>query len=679
MSEPNPNAWFDLDAYIAAPRVTGLMLARDDESLVVTVQAPDREVASYETALWRVPTTGQGRPRRLTRGVGSVGAVAPLRDGSVVFTAKRELPPGGESDSDQDQALWCLPAGGEAFVLARRVGGFGPVQIAADSDQLACALSVQRGVDDLTQDAQRRRQREKLKVSAILHEGYPVRYWDHDLDSTTTRFAVLDLPDGAEGDPELGSDELRVVHTDPGAGLAPEAVLSRDGRSLFTSRQVLQQRGIQRSALVRLDLTTGEFTTVRDAEGVDWSPECLSHDGRLLVATRSAFSTAEQVSDRELVLIDLATDTERLIAPGWDRWASAACFNPDGSRLYLTADEDGASPIFAVDLAGGGVTRLTTEGAFSQLQLSSDGSVLFALRTGWTDPGTIVAIKVSTGELTTLRSPVSHPPLPGSLVRVETTASDGVRIPGWLCLPEGADAEHPAPLALWVHGGPVSSWNAWSWRWCPWLLVSRGYAVLLPDPALSTGYGLDFIQRAWGRWGAESYTDIMALTEQVASRPDVDGADAVMMGGSYGGYMANWIAGHTGDRFRAIVSHASLWNLDAFATTTDVCWFWDQEMSAEMRHEYNPRRFVDQITTPMLVIHGDKDYRVPIGEGLGLWWELNQHHQGAAEEFKHRFLYFPNENHWILTPQHAKLWYACVIEFLAAQREGRRFDAPELL
>ena len=119
------------------------------------------------------------------------------------------------------------------------------------------------------------------------------------------------------------------------------------------------------------------------------------------------------------------------------------------------------------------------------------------------------------------------------------------------------------PLTLWVHGGPLGSWNAWSWRWCPWLLVSRGQAVLLPDPALSTGYGLDYVQRGWGQWGAEPYTDIMALTDAVESRGDIRDDASVMMGGSFGGYMANWIAGHT-DRFAGIVTHASLWALDQF-------------------------------------------------------------------------------------------------------------------
>ncbi len=147
------------------------------------------------------------------------------------------------------------------------------------------------------------------------------------------------------------------------------------------------------------------------------------------------------------------------------------------------------------------------------------------------------------------------------------------------------------------------------------------YAVLLPDPALSTGYGRAFIQRGWGAWGDAPFTDLMAATDAAEARDDVDASRTAAMGGSFGGYMANWVAGHT-DRFRAVVTHASLWALDQFGPTTDMSSYWAREMTPEMGEKHSPHRFVEEIRTPMLVIHGDKDYRVPIGEGLRLWYEL---------------------------------------------------------
>ncbi|HSV37885.1 MAG TPA: alpha/beta fold hydrolase, partial [Nocardioidaceae bacterium] len=274
--------------------------------------------------------------------------------------------------------------------------------------------------------------------------------------------------------------------------------------------------------------------------------------------------------------------------------------------------------------------------------------------------------------------PSPAPKLPGTLTEVESKGEDGSRIRAWLALPEGASAANPAPLLLWIHGGPLASWNAWSWRWNPWLAVAQGYAVLLPDPALSTGYGLDFIKRGWGAWGGAPYTDLLSITDAAETRDDIDQTRTAAMGGSFGGYMANWVAGHT-DRFRCIVTHASLWALDQFGPTTDASWYWLREMTAEMAAANSPHLHVDSIRTPMLVIHGDKDYRVPIGEALRLWFELASRAEHEDGELPHKFLYFPDENHWVLTPQHAKVWYQTVLAFLGHHVLGEEWATPELL
>jgi dipeptidyl aminopeptidase/acylaminoacyl peptidase len=258
-----------------------------------------------------------------------------------------------------------------------------------------------------------------------------------------------------------------------------------------------------------------------------------------------------------------------------------------------------------------------------------------------------------------LPSPAAGVVVPGTLVDVAAKADDGRRLRSWLAVPEGKGRH---PLVVWVHGGPLGSWNSWSWRWNPWLLVAQGYAVLLPDPALSTGYGLSHIRASWGDWGGATYTDVIRSTDAALTRADLDRDRTALMGGSFGGYMANWVAGHT-DRFKAIVTHASLWGLSRFGGTTDAAWYWAREMTPEMVEKSDPSQHLANIVTPMLVIHGDKDYRVPIGEALALWWDLCS----AAEDpeaLPHRFLYFPDENHWVLTPGHSALWYEAVMSFL---------------
>ena len=170
----------------------------------------------------------------------------------------------------------------------------------------------------------------------------------------------------------------------------------------------------------------------------------------------------------------------------------------------------------------------------------------------------------------------------------------------------------------------------------------------------------------------------MSITDAVAARPDIDESKTAAMGGSFGGYMANWVAGHT-DRFRAIVTHASLWAMDQFGGTTDSSEYWQRIFTPEAMIENSPHRFVGGIRTPMLVIHGDRDYRVPIGESLRLWSELAEHHAAEDGSTVHRFLFYPDENHWILKPQHAVVWYQTVFAFLDQHVHGADWKRPELL
>jgi dipeptidyl aminopeptidase/acylaminoacyl peptidase len=205
-------------------------------------------------------------------------------------------------------------------------------------------------------------------------------------------------------------------------------------------------------------------------------------------------------------------------------------------------------------------------------------------------------------------------------------------------------------------------------------MAARGYAVLLPDPALSTGYGHAFIARGHGTWGQAPFTDALAVTAAVTARPDIDAARTAMMGGSFGGYMANWMAGNT-DQFCAIVSHAGLWSLDQMFATTDMPSFWrrmfgDPFTQPERYLANSPDKHLDRIHTPMLIIHGDKDYRVPIGEALRLWADLT----GRVKDAK--FLYFPDEHHCILNPGNVVIWYETVLAFLAQHALGEARSGP---
>ncbi|HEX6194491.1 MAG TPA: S9 family peptidase [Jiangellaceae bacterium] len=665
-----PTPFHDLDAYIELPRVSGLEVSPDGSRLVTAVASLNPDRTKYVTALWEVDPGGERPARRLTRSAKGEGEAAFLPNGDLLFTSARPDP--DSKDDDEVPLLWLLPAaGGEARVVAKLPGGIGNLTVARESGTVVVTSATFPSSESAEDDEAKRKERKDNNVSAILHDRYPVRHWDHDLGPDAPRIYA-----GVLGDDD--QIELRDLTPDAGHALIEAGLdVSADGSTIVT---VWNAPDLDRlhETLVVIDTATAERRTLIAEQDRVFVQPAISPDCSKVAAVRGSWPTESESPVVTLVVIGLADGAVRELAVDWDRWPTGMRWTPDGSALIVTADENGRGRVCRIDVGTGVVTTLTADDAAVTDAVPSGGAV-YALRTSYLTPLEPVRLDATTPgqHASALQGPLPTPVLPGRLTEIETTVSDGATVRAWLALPDDASEDSPAPLLLWVHGGPLSSWNAWTWRWNPWLAVARGYAVLLPDPALSTGYGRDFIQRGWAHWGTTTFTDIMAVTDTAETRPEIDADRTAMMGGSFGGYMANWIAGNT-DRFAAIVSHASLWALDQFASTTDGAYFWELQLTPDIVAEHSPHLHVENITTPMLVIHGDKDYRVPIGEGLRLWRDLVKRAPRDGE-FKHRFLYFPDENHWILTPQHAKVWYDTVFAFLDHHVLGKDWQTPAIL
>ncbi len=662
----------DLQAYIELGRLSGLALSPDGDRLVTTVTELDPDRTRMVGALWELDPHGKAPARRLTRSAAGESGPVFTPDGDLLFLSARPDPDTSADVGDIPSALWSLPAGGgEARAVGTRPGGVADPAVARDAGTVLVTSATLPGSITADDDERRRAARSDNKISAVLHTGDPVRHWDHELGPDEPRLLVAPAGDG------------RLDWTDltPAPGRALDEAghdISPDGRTVFTAWDTATG-GEHRAVVVALDTATGHRRILLDDPGRDLQSPRVSPDGRLVAVIRESLPTADRAPAVDLVVVGADGGEARPVAPGWDRWPTSARWTADSSALIVTADEGGRGPLFRIDVASGTLTRLTGDhGAYADPCPSPDGRWVYALRHAVDAPPAPVRVDAhaADGEPTLLDGPIPAPELPGRLTEVHATAQDGSALRAWLALPHDTGAAG-APLLLWVHGGPLATWNGWMWRWNPWLMVARGYAVLLPDPALSTGYGQDFVQRGWGAWGTAPYTDLMAVTDAAEQLQEVDATRTAAMGGSFGGYMANWIAGHT-DRFRAIVTHASLWALDRFLPTTDHPGYWRHELTTAMTAEHSPHRHADAIRTPMLVIHGDRDHRVPVTEALALWWDLTSR-QEDPDANPHRFLQFPDENHWILSPQHAVLWYETVHAFLATHVLGEPWETPDLL
>ena len=526
----------DLSDFVALPRVAALRLAPDGTWLAAAVQTLSADKKKYLTSLWRIDAQG-GPAGRLTRSAEGEGNPRFLPDGSLLFTSRRTpLPdPGGkkagpDGDPGDVAALWLLPAaGGEARVVAAPPGGVTSAEVARDAGGIvigspvlpASGNTASGNGDSVEDDARLRQERKDAGITAILHESAPIRFWDHDLGPDQPRLLAVDPGQlqeteigwaGGDKEPlvaEDGQDEtervarsprLRDLTPEPGRALdGEEFALTPDGSSVLAGWWQWDPAGESHCELAMIEVATGKRRVLLSAPEFDFQSPRVSPDGRFIVCLRERHTTADWPMDVTLVVLDAdgsdaSGESGRNLLPGYDRWPGEPTWSHDSRAVYFAADDGGRRPVFRVDIETGVVTQVTGDGgAYSDLNPGPDGRYLYALRSAVDSPPTPVRIDLvldpAEAEPAALPGPGTPVTVPGRLVEVEATADDGQPIRSWLVLPETASADHPAPLLLWVHGGPMSSWNSWSWRWNPHLMAARGYAVLLPDPALSTGYG----------------------------------------------------------------------------------------------------------------------------------------------------------------------------------------------
>ncbi len=649
---------FDVKQLVGLRRVSAVAAAPDGTWLAVSVQRLNDDGSKYMADLWRVPL-GSGEPSQLTRGASKDTAPCFRQDGALGFLSDRRVTEGQEVTRNQ---VWILPAvGGEPQPLTDEPLGVSEFKFAGD--RLVALAAVLPGIKHEDQ----RKTADELKdkgPSVLRYTEGPVRFWDHWVPAERPHVVVYDCAGGGRRDLTPSADREYLDTT---------WSLSADGgRIAIIAETPLAADRIADRYIHVIDTETGDVTVVGDEPLVHNANPVLSADGSQLALNRMRRSV-EAHGGEELRVYDLATGQYRALATDVDRWFFPAKWSADGDKLICPVDDRGDTAVYAVHARSGEVTRITSVhsgGSHTNLCLVPGSDRIAGLRSSILhppEPFTVALAAQQTPELAAELSGFARADgdAVASVERI-TVAVEGSRdVQAFVVTPNDGKTG-PRPTIMFIHGGPIHQWSdVWHWRWNSLVPVAQGYTVILPNPSGSTGFGQASVEGIWGNtWGGQCYRDLMTVADVVGARPDVDECNMVAMGGSFGGYMTNWIGGST-DRFKCLVTHASIFDMSAFHGVTDFPGWWVLEMGGtspyaerDLFDTYSPRTGIANWKSPTLIIHGEKDYRCPIGEGLALFEGLRSH--GVEAEL----LIFPDENHWILKPRNIAAWYDATLDFI---------------
>jgi dipeptidyl aminopeptidase/acylaminoacyl peptidase len=664
VSETRP---FTAEDLVAMDRIEDPQPSPDGRWVAYVLRTTDLEANGAKRDLWLVDAGGEGPPRRLT--THSAADVEPRwasDGGGLYFLSPR-------SGSMQ---VWYLPIdGGEARQVTRAELDVANLVVSGDGKHLAFTMEVYVDCEDPGCTAGRLKEREDSAVGGRLYERMFVRHWDTWKDGRRSHLFVQALGGDASreaGPPVDVSAGLDADVPSKPFGDSSEIAFAPDGKGLvFAARDAgagepwstdfdLWYAPIDGSAAPR------ELT---DNPAWDTLPS-FSPDGKTLAYL--AMERAGFEADRFRIVLRAwqaggRLGPPRILAEDWDRSAGSLAFSDDGQTLFVTAGDVGNVALFAIDVASGDVEKLVGEGHVRSPSVAGDRLVF-----GLDDMGSPVQL-FSTDlrggdrrQLTRANEERLAAVKMGEYEQFSFAGWNGETVYGYVVRPADQDPGGNAPVAFLIHGGPQGSFgNDFHYRWNPQVYAGAGYAAVMIDFHGSTGYGQAFTDAIRDDWGGKPLEDLQkGLAAALERYPWLDGDRVCALGASYGGYMINWIAGNWSDRFRCLVNHDGLFDLSSMYYSTEELWFPEWEFrgtpytSPETYARHNPADHVDEWQTPMLVVHGELDYRVPLTQGLATFTALQR--RGIPSQL----LYYPDENHWVLKPKNSIQWHDTVLAWL---------------
>jgi dipeptidyl aminopeptidase/acylaminoacyl peptidase len=641
-----PMTFEDLQAIrrIGAPQVSpdGKWVAYDAATI-------DLAKNMRKSAIYLIASTG-GTSRQITDGTKQDEGPAWSPDGKwIAYVSNRE--------TASKQVYLYDVAAGTSRKISDLAGGAGNVLWTPDG---AGVLVVSDIYPDCGADPDCAKHKESAAAGrasqARVIDGLLYRHWKAWQEPTRSHILYLPLS-GSPRDLTPGAFDAPPFSV----GGGDEFDVSPDGKELVYACNTDKNPELStNSDLFLVPLTGGSSTRITTRTGADTSPK-YSPDGRW-IAWRSQARAGYESDLFELWLYDRTSHSTRRLAPAFNNWIASLTWAPDSKSILITAPEKSKSAIFEVDVTSGGAKKLWSDASAAGIAVSHDGKTVYFERSSLTSPVEIFAMTQAGAatKLTHDNDAVLAPVAMGAASDLWYAGADGAQVQALLVKPPMFDSSKKYPAIVLIHGGPQGAWSdGWGYRWNPQIFAARGYVVLMPNPRGSIGYGQPFVEQISGDWGGRPYTDIMNGVDQLAAMPFVDATRIGAAGGSYGGYMVDWLLGHT-DRFKALVSHAGVYDLTSMYGVTEELWFAEWEFhgnpwdNPELYQKWSPHNFVKSFKTPTLVTHGELDYRVPINQGLELFTALQR------RNIPSKLVVFPDEGHWVLMPQNSKLWYQTV-------------------
>jgi dipeptidyl aminopeptidase/acylaminoacyl peptidase len=643
------------DDLMKVQRISDPQVSPDGRWTAYVQGAVDFEANKVVKHIWLIRAEG-GEPKQLTSGNGSDSRPRWSPDGeSIAFISTR----GGKSQ------VWVIPVhGGEARQLTSISAEADGVTWARKGDALLFTSQVYPDCADDACNKKRLEDAEKSKVKARIIDELLFRHWDAWREGKYTHLFTISARDGTPRDLTPGAVDSPTWFLG-----APDGYdISPDGTEVcFTSKRSggSSIAWSTNDDLFLVSAQGGEAKNIaKDNPGSDASPQ-YSPDGRYIAYTSQARDGYESDLLR-LRVYDRQTGSIKDLTTGFDQWVSSFAWAPDSDNIYFTAPEHAQQPVFKTSVSKSKVEKVL-DGMNDEVQVTPDGNSLVLTRSSLTQPAEIYQVAVLAGtprQLTHTNDSLIAGLDMNPAESVTTTGGLGAEIHSLLVKPPAFDASKKYPAIVLVHGGPQSAWDdSWGYRWNAQMFASHGYVVIMTNFHGSTGYGQKFVEEISGDWGGACYQDVMKATDYLESLPYVDKTRIGAAGASFGGYMINWIAGHT-NRFKALVSHDGVYDSRSMYGETEEIWFdeWEHQGPPWTRREAYEKsstsNHVQNIQTPMLLVQGALDFRVPEGQAIQLFTSLQR--RGVPS----RLLYFPDEGHWVLKPQNSQLWYKTVLEWL---------------